>query len=1768
MAHYLVIPLIILISLAKVLTREPFQLTENQISSISLQAEEEYLYYLPISPNQAGYTLIIPFLAPTNPNITLYMSNNTNQYPLICSNPLQNPDKSCYLNLIDDFNPLDIQYLYIKVLCISQNCTIKLKNIISSKITLEFYHPEYENFNLENPCQIIEFNLPTINTYDRVILKIHSHNYDTHNLFSNSSLSNFLRISSNISLISYLPDKILVLFLTKDLFICNDCNISLLICSEGNLMLEFLVQGFKEQMELFLGDDYIDYIEKPDLMNLYKVKLDKEHWLKNSLNRLFFMLTTLTGSTKALFVNGDYQPRDTKDYFYNSSLMDFYQEEDIVIEKDDIELSGFKGEEFYLLVKSNIPGFFKLHIIETNSLITPISLGMSETRSIKSGELHYYRLMIWSYAVKDGILLIKATIESGNIEVFGRQCSSNEDCPLITEAEIEGRTLEYQSDIKKGNKMLKVPSKCKDNETYCYLNLVIKGYNSTFLGLNRYSLLITRENYIINLIENNLHDSHIELNSKIRYKLSINDPEHLITSIKFTLNVDIPYYVTKETLCFEPECAERVGSSRNPVLFKNQDFTGDYFLFVDGLKSSDFSIYPEVIRKGVPTKEIPLQEGKAYKGILNEENPEISFYFIVNQEEETDIEVILQGAKGKFSIELYNGKKGGFGWISSTNLLEIKHLKSANNLYRLVIKPNEINLKGILLNFVVLYATEKTLKVIEKNKVFYDTLKPNLFKDYMFYFDVNEDSCIITRHIINPSYLAENLSLYITSKPFSEGNSSVYQGQDLETSRIELKNEDFSNLCANNVNLHHCPIYIRLFNNNSKEDIVYSLLVHFRNKAIEIYEGIEQRFTINHKEEVIRGYYLPNNPNSTIDLNFYTENEKFEVFLSIYADKDNLALSKQFLGNFPNKTSYNFYSHENFMQNLVIKPKRLEFCWPACVILFTITYNLKFKDFASLSVVISTNYMEINEGKPYMFSLVANQFKYFYYNLASLLKNNDLSNETTLFLTLTSYYGSANMFISITNNLNNENPTDNNADYYAYESYFSINKEEILNGLEGYTLNVKKLFNTAKMVIGVFSKENEGKFMLNLMKSDNILIRLYQGSPLEFFIRNGSQVFYQYYFGFNEKFKVIINRENGAGVFGVVACSFDSMSEDSEVFKTCTKKPETRFEIIAGTGSGFFEINQKNIGKFCVDCYYLIHLKSLGGDFKGSLIIKEDDYTLLSLQEGHKFYDHLNRKEENRFVFWSSSVDIIEVLVTVFQGDPRVYYSPEYTDKKDGYKENFTKNSNNLIQFYLSPRETPLNEWEISDIYGQYKNNYLLVASDNHIAEYSISYIIKRSHLLQGGLIHFDSVKPMDTKGYIFNQIDNQPVILTISFDKNINFTEDCKINTAFRESNEKIGFQSREIEDISLETSFQSLQTIAFKLPSNKQGTYFFNLTYQKVDIDKRPLNYSIVFNSREITVIPYDVTIKAFIPKESLRFYEVYVPYEGFLALELLECMGHLELLITKDYHKLLLEEFDEDFKPVIGQSMLQVMKIQPGMIYFAIKTGLESSIFDFSLGLYSKYTEIPQIRFSFMNQGRLNYEYNQNNKEFEISFEGLICELCEEKELLQFKLEYFLIISEDLISLSAKGKCGVFELNSNKSIIDYEVSTMNIGELSVNNRIMVKKQLDSEKIHYVTVKARITKENGRFIELFYPILEIPPVKSHHKLAFYVISSLITVIIITSCVLAAIYYRKYRGVMKKLRYEMEDVRNIAQLTGVNTSIEMENKKYQGLSDKTDINE
>lgn len=1755
--------------------QDTITITQNFVSKINLSSAKAQTLKLAFSRHQALQTLSLSFLSSDStqsPDFTVSFSFNNSEFANICENPLAN-NHACFFEIPSNASQTQTPEILVRMTCYSPQCNLKILPVIFVVKPLSSSYPETESLMENKECRIMGFTRKKSDNFSKIILSIRAHNHDAHEIFPNLNLRTFFRFSSGKPSISLVADRIILIFKGDDPLLCSDCQINFLFCSETELVFETTLWNYSEMTPLTLNKEYIDYLDDPSLLNSYKLTLAQSEKLSDEQSKLFFTLKTFTGSSKSMYIHGDYQPRKTTDYQYKSTLLDYFEEEDIVLTKDDLVLSNFQGQDFYIAVNGNHPGLYKFETRISDSLIATLGLGMSEVRTIKAEELHYYRLHLWNTAFDDGYLLLKLTVESGNIEVYGRICSLDplKDCPLLTPSDVTSNSrIDYRGDSKEGNKMLRFPSKCSDSETNCYLQFMVKGFNSTFLGLNRYNLMVTRENAIITLLENMRHDSHIELNNILRYKLSVSDPNNLIEAIKFRITAELPYYVTRNISCFEEGCAEKIGTPRNPVLFKTTPFSGEYFLFVKGLKSSDFSIYPEIMRKDAKILEIPLSEGKPFKGILNTHTESMIFSFIINRNEETDVEVILQGAKNKFEIELYNGKGSNFGWSSTTNLLQIRHQASDEELYRVIVKPLDVDLTVSSLEFSILFATDKTLRSLEKNKIAHETVKPLGFKYYVFYVDMAEETCIVTKHIITPLNLAVNLEMYISSSPYPEKNFFIYKADNAETSRVILKNEEILKLCANNSNPHHCPIYLSVYNSDASEEIVYSLLAHFQNKPVELMEGHEQRFVLNQNEEVLRGYFIPNSKNSTLDLYFYTENVKFEVFLSIFDDKDNLALSHHYFKNFPNKTSHLFYLHENLQTSQVIKPKSFDFCWPYCVLLFTVTYRIPFltpEEESSLTILISSNFTELHEGKSLSFSLVQQEFKYFYFNLESFLKNPAFDDDSTLILSLTSFYGSADLFINVNNNMKRAKPTNAEADAFVYGGHYHISKSEIIKSLEEHISNATKLYSSAKLVVGVFSEETDGKFMLNIVNSVNALQSVYAGTPQEVFLRNNTGRYFQFYFRDGENFKVIFNRENGVGVVGMLACSFDSLTEDSDVFKTCSQKKETDFKVISGTGSSFYEMTPKNPINFCIRCYYLIHIRSISSDLKGSLVVSEGDNTLISLQEGHKFYDHLEKDEESRFVFWTSGYEVVEIIVTVIQGNPIVYYSPDYYHMRKDFFLNFSnKNSNNpLIHFLVPPKISSYGgsirrDWELPDEWGQHSSNYLIVYA-NRSSEYSINFVTSGAQVLQGGLIHLDALRPMGTKTYLYSHAESITAYMTINFEGNVNLTDKIEFSAKFREFNNQIGFKANEVKDISLDVSFQSLNTIGFLIPPNKTGTFIFNLTSLNKKLIDIPYTYSIVVNSREISVVPNNTAIRTVIPNKNIRFYESYVTTPGFLVFELLECSGGLQVLMTKDYDSVLLEDFEEDFKPVLGQSFIHVMKVDAGMIYFALKSMQETSIVDFSLKFYESQNKIPQIKYSLSNQGILDSTFNRKDDTWVVNFGAVICEACDDTETQSITIKYEIMHSESLLALSTKGKCGVYSFGVDKPI-EGEVMKALVGEFPLMiTSLSATLKLESRNVNFVTLQASVMRNDAVIYDIYYPIIEIHPI-NRHPWVFWAIVGGVVVSLLTCCGLAVFFFRKYRHAIKKLRYEMEDVRNVAQITTVNTSIEMENKKYQGLAE------
>jgi hypothetical protein len=111
----------------------------------------------------------------------------------------------------------------------------------------------------------------------------------------------------------------------------------------------------------------------------------------------------------------------------------------------------------------------------------------------------------------------------------------------------------------------------------------------------------------------------------------------------------------------------------------------------------------------------------------------------------------------------------------------------------------------------------------------------------------------------------------------------------------------------------------------------------------------------------------------------------------------------------------------------------------------------------------------------------------------------------------------------------------------------------------------------------------------------------------------------------------------------------------------------------------------------------------------------------------------------------------------------------------------------------------------------------------------------------------------------------------------------------------------------------------------------------------------------------------------------------------------------------------------------------------------------------------------------------------------------------------------------------------------------------------------------VYFATVKAVIDYlGEKKMVNFYYPTMEVAVTQKFIESKwFMMIMGLFSLVVFLGCCFFGIhFYGKYKRIEKKLLYEMEDPKNITQVSGINlyepqnvSSIEMENRTYQGLN-------
>lgn len=97
-------------------------------------------------------------------------------------------------------------------------------------------------------------------------------------------------------------------------------------------------------------------------------------------------------------------------------------------------------------------------------------------------------------------------------------------------------------------------------------------------------------------------------------------------------------------------------------------------------------------------------------------------------------------------------------------------------------------------------------------------------------------------------------------------------------------------------------------------------------------------------------------------------------------------------------------------------------------------------------------------------------------------------------------------------------------------------------------------------------------------------------------------------------------------------------------------------------------------------------------------------------------------------------------------------------------------------------------------------------------------------------------------------------------------------------------------MKDVQLDLFIKAEDHISFSLPNNT-GAYRYKITNN----GGKQANLTVYINTKDITLMPLDHKVEHFLVPDSINYYEVIVPYKGWIAISTYHCTGFLDIAST---------------------------------------------------------------------------------------------------------------------------------------------------------------------------------------------------------------------------------------------------------------------------------
>ena len=1723
---------------------------ENEIINIHLTNHSiiHYVFYPQESAKSNELTLTFAplFANSTIGDVVVGFSNNENfsntSQNQVCKS---NSFFSCFFAI-----PENSSEVHIFIHCLTLKCAMRARVLHVEEMHLSYNKMEYFRFN-RSEVERFNITIPGKQDFSRIVLSI-SYKYrpyvDSRNVF----LKEEVHINSGNPLSYKLYDREILSFTNKDEDLCFRCNITATIsCSKGTII----------ELDLFLYQDqtldfeanklYIDYLI-PKSNNEYVYTLP-EYFLHFDDFNLVISINSLSGKSKTLYLNIDSSPEAPELYHWKSSTLNsFHEEEDIVVTKQDLEFYRLIGRMYFITVLGDSEGLYSIFITINRMKTLPLYLGIKQSGLIRNDEIIYYELQYWRTEDLENKLTLSATVTLGHISIFGRSCGGLMNCSLITMDDIQNkRNIDYEI-IDQPIVNLNFDPQCE--RLYCFYLFAVLGLSPS-TSSSKFELTLKKENGFMNLIENACHESTINYMEKEEFRLFVGGDNEEINAVSIFINCDLQYLVSKDKFCEVMEGTDctsyKLGNLNTPVIFTKEDnitLAGTYFITIIGIKSAEFIIFPEVRRKNQNETFINLLEGKFMKYFLSSSNPIAYFEFLVDSSESVSVEINLQSNDfDRFRIYLTNDNSkpsnNNYFMASTNNHLSFEHRSSYEVLYKLSVENKNINNPYQQKHdFAIMYSNGKTLKHLDSNEPFYDTIAGGQTKKFLFYVDLNNEVVYFSKHAIN----AENSgkALVMTFSILDRQDDPKLPSITTSASTIKLNKENLDTLCSMKKNHLKgvCPLYITLAS-DYYQDISYVLMARTIEYAFQIKFGKEQTITFNEEEDSINLYILPGSLEKPIDIYLYSLKFTFDTYITIF---------KKFPGSsfqawtFPNKTNNDISILNKVRVSLIMKAAEFNKCWPDCAILITIIRERRVNNVAneeSLLHVLTTNgFSEINDNKIQYLKSEQNFDKFFKYDTQNLLRMN-----LSLLIDMTNTLGLSEIYFKISDGSDDIGlPDEANFDFFSLDGHLSISSEEILAKVNGD--KTKATF----ILIGVKCLNPSCESNLLVRTSNYVIRKALHGHAYDLFaVKNSTEIF-EYFHYVNKNFQVKVNKESGVGQLFIIPCF------DKNVEECFMKSHQTKF--MHSFSSNSIKISKSNNETYCFDCVYLIAVNAEESNLKGSFsVILEKEF--LQLSDGHQFYDEVEETAENFYSCIAPSKEELEITVHVYHNEPVVYVSRKKSTIRNNYENVVTKTDSAIISLAIDPAENanPASMEEIYIIvYGKSQSNYTISCKSSN------SYGV-----LHAGLMEYNEMEPLGTMKYIFTSNDKSLIskherlsLNYINAEKPFSLTAYFKPLRLTADSTEKPGLtkfvlgSSESIYAIHSESHVLDL----------KEGIYEFHITNNL----KQNVKFVLLLQNDDLTMLPYDIVINIALFANYDNKFETYIPHKGLFLIDLLECMGTVEIFSTDNHDKIIKNEtLDQEFLMLPGQSNIKILKVNQGPLYLLFKIAKNSEKQNFkgygqlSTHLYDNYKEIPQNRLMLPSNGEIEWVIGNSNDTTNItlSFSPVMCSFyCDDDFISKLNITYKLIISRDSGFANSNGKCGILD-DSLFWVNEINNQTVAIEEKALFFHETLK---DSLNTYYFNIIAVIEGYPDHMIPIVLYYKEKEYAKSGvviRKIITYAISILMVLIIILLLGCTCYYYgvyRKLRSLWKSGLRKLDEVdeEQVKTESTLNTTIELKNRQ------------